>query len=175
MGDVDAGAIADTLIREGKTRPLIIACPDMGMSSQFDENLLSDMVLFVDRTFRTIPRRESRAIAGHSLGGFRSLNMILRRPELFSLAGGFATGFRASETLLRNLALDQAQSPVSFWLYAGTADEFGLAPTSRSLVGDLQRIGLPVEYIEDDGDHTSRIARRLPEFLEFASAHLGKD
>jgi hypothetical protein len=39
-------------------------------------------------------------------------------------------------------------------------------------VAFLRKNGVVVTYVEDDGTHTSRVAERLTEFMEYLSAHL---
>jgi S-formylglutathione hydrolase FrmB len=59
---------------------------------------------FVDSTYRTLARRESRAIGGYSMGGYGSFTIAARFPEVFSVAvshGGVLTpGLLADSTTL---------------------------------------------------------------------------
>jgi hypothetical protein len=59
--------------------------------------------------------------------------------------------------------------PIQFWLYVGINDLSGLAPYNRDFAEALREYGLPIKYIEDDGDHIDKIAQRLAEFIEYAS------
>ena len=45
----------------------------MSGPSTFKEVLINDLIPFVDKTFRTIPDRDHRAMAGLSMGGFLRL------------------------------------------------------------------------------------------------------
>jgi enterochelin esterase-like enzyme len=170
MSDANVSVIVDRLIGEGRIKPLIVVCPDVSTADQ--EYVACDLVPFVDRTFRSVPKRGSRAIAGHCTGGFDSLLATLAHPEIFSLAGGFSSAgtelltFRSGELLK---AHNQKSLPLRFWLYAGTNDQFGLAPSNRDFVKVLRENGLPTEYIEDDGDHYGMAAKRLGEFIEYSS------
>jgi enterochelin esterase family protein len=167
MSDANASVIVDRLVQEGRIKPLIVVCPDV--SSASEEYLSRDIVSYVDETFRTIPNRESRAIAGHSQGGFDSLNAILAHPEVFSIAGGFSSsGLESLRARLGKLLKDhnQKSNPIRFWLYAGTND-IGMTQQSRDFAKALKESGLPIEYTEDDGDHTSKVAQRLGECIEY--------
>lgn len=44
----------------------------------------ADLVSYVDNHFRTIARRESRGLAGHSMGGYGALRIGMKRPDVFS-------------------------------------------------------------------------------------------
>jgi S-formylglutathione hydrolase len=43
-----------------------------------------DLVAHVDRRYRTIARRESRGLAGHSMGGYGALRIGMKYPDVFS-------------------------------------------------------------------------------------------
>lgn len=164
MSDANVAVIVDKLSEERKIRPLIVACPD---------SFSSDVVSFVDTTFRTISKRESRAIAGHSAGGWLSFYTVLLHPELFSIMGGFSSPRIGNQLPIDNATMQNLKSnPLVFWLYAGTNDPTGAAPSNTDVVAFLRKNGVAVTYVEDDGDHISRVAERLTEFIEYLSDHL---
>ena len=92
----------DRLVASGDCSPAILVMPDAGTrwgGSQFLDSsatgpyqcfLADEVVPFVDGRFRTLPRRESRAIAGRSSGGLGALRMIVDRPEVFAAAASHA-------------------------------------------------------------------------------------
>jgi len=43
-----------------------------------------DLVSYVDKRYRTIPQRASRGLAGHSMGGYGSIRIAMKYPEMFS-------------------------------------------------------------------------------------------
>lgn len=52
----------------------------------YDDYIAHDLVQFIDRTWRTVPGREHRAIAGLSMGGYGALSLALAYPETFAVA-----------------------------------------------------------------------------------------
>ena len=46
--------------------------------------IAEDLVAYIDSHFRTIPNRESRGLAGHSMGGYGTLRIGMKRPDVFS-------------------------------------------------------------------------------------------
>ena len=52
----------------------------------YETYIVKDLIGDVDARFRTLARRESRAIAGLSMGGFGALELAMRHPELFAAA-----------------------------------------------------------------------------------------
>ena len=96
--------IIDNLLAEGKCKPFIIVMT-YGMTNEFkfgsigkftakefEEVLCDELIPFIDKNFRTIAKREARAMAGPSMGGMEVKLITLRRPELFAYWGLFSGG-----------------------------------------------------------------------------------
>jgi pimeloyl-ACP methyl ester carboxylesterase len=89
----------DALVAAGTIPPVIGVFPDgwtsLGGSQwvnsdaigRYRDFLAKDVVGFVDRTFRTLPRPASRAVVGHSSGGYGALVMGRYHPEIFAHLG----------------------------------------------------------------------------------------
>jgi S-formylglutathione hydrolase FrmB len=85
----------DALVASGALPPLIGVFPDgwtaLGGSQwvnseatgRYRDYLTRDVVGFVDRSFRTLPQAASRAVLGHSSGGYGVLVMGRYHPDLF--------------------------------------------------------------------------------------------
>ncbi len=96
--------ILDNLIAEGKCEEMIVVS-NAGYAYEPRENeyeflpgdlgelLRRDCIPFIDRRFRTIPSRHSRAMAGLSMGGMQSNVGVFRNPETFANVGIFSGGF----------------------------------------------------------------------------------
>ena len=54
-----------------------------GQSNRWEDHIVEDVVGYVDANFRTEARREGRAIAGLSMGGYGALTLALRHPDKF--------------------------------------------------------------------------------------------
>lgn len=99
-----AHCILDNLIASGKARPMIVAMPNTsrvvsGKPPKPDEDdastqeYLKDILPYVDRHYRTRTNRESRAVAGLSMGGFVTLNTGLTHLETFGELYVFSSGY----------------------------------------------------------------------------------
>ncbi len=59
---------------------------------RYESFVARELVVYVDGHYRTLPKRESRAIAGHSMGGHGAMFLSIRHPDQFSvvvcLSGG---------------------------------------------------------------------------------------
>ena len=85
----------DALIASGACGEMILVMPDCltryGGSQYLDSSatgryathLVEELVPHVDRRFRTLPARDHRGVIGKSSGGYGSLVLGMRRPEVF--------------------------------------------------------------------------------------------
>lgn len=49
----------------------------------FEDFIADDLVAWTDKNFRSLPSRESRGLAGHSMGGYGTLKLGMKRPDMF--------------------------------------------------------------------------------------------
>ncbi|WP_067030262.1 alpha/beta hydrolase, partial [Allomuricauda sp. CP2A] len=66
----------------------------------WEDFVVRDVINYVDRHYRTLPKRESRGISGHSMGGGGTINISLRHPEVFSVAYAMSSAVFANDDLL---------------------------------------------------------------------------
>jgi enterochelin esterase-like enzyme len=99
-----AHQILDNLIAAGKAGPMIVAMPNTGRlvtgkppkpgeDDACTQEYLKDIIPYVDGHYRTRTNRESRAIAGLSMGGFVTLNTGLTHLETFGELYVFSSGY----------------------------------------------------------------------------------
>ena len=99
-----ANLIMDNLIADGKIKPFIIVMT-YGMTNgvrfgglreftaqEFETVLVDELIPYIDSHFRTKAKKESRAMAGLSMGGFETKLITLRRPEVFAYYGLLSGG-----------------------------------------------------------------------------------
>ena len=60
------------------------------MMTTFDEDVTKALIPFVDKTFRTVPDRDHRAMAGLSMGGMQTFVVTFNHLDMFSYIGGFS-------------------------------------------------------------------------------------
>jgi enterochelin esterase family protein len=56
----------------------------------FEDDMTQVLIPFVDKTFRTLPDRDHRAMAGLSMGGMQTFQVTFNHLDLFSYIGGFS-------------------------------------------------------------------------------------
>ena len=117
---------------------------------------------FIDKHYRTIPRKHARAIAGLSMGGFHSLHISKQYPEMFDYVGLFSAAIMPRIDKLPALYQDFdgkhsvqfSKHPSLYWIAIGK-DDF-LYEENVEFRRKLDRSGYPYEYFETDGGHIWR-------------------
>ncbi len=68
--------------------PQSTSAPGIG-TGRFEDYLLNEVIPYVDANFRTVPNRAGRGVDGFSLGGFMSVKIGAKYPQLFRTVGAF--------------------------------------------------------------------------------------
>jgi enterochelin esterase family protein len=186
-----AGFILDNLIAAGKAKPMIVVMPaghvdgagaaigapasstggpqdlpGIGAGPDpFANDFLTDLVPYIEKHYRVLTDRQSRAIAGLSMGGNQTLNIAIPRLDRFGYIGVFSSGIigggRGAPPIMdkweaRNLAyLDKAAAKSGLrllWFSTGK-DDF-LIQTTRDSVQLLKKHGFKPVFVESEGAHT---------------------
>lgn len=173
-----AHIILDNLIAAGKAQPMILVmpwahaapfgAPGKKNTEMFERYLVEEVVPLAESRYRTVKDRQSRAIAGLSMGAGHSLHTGLRHLDLFAniglFSGGQSTGME--ETHKAVLADSKATNAKlkTFWIAIGTDDE-GL-DRNRAMRAALRQHGIRFTESEGPGGHFYPVFRR--ELAEFA-------
>jgi S-formylglutathione hydrolase FrmB len=89
-------AIAERVFAAGGAREMILVMPNamtvFGGSmysnsvavGDWESYVADDLVAYMDKTYRTIPARDARGLGGHSMGGYGTIRIAMKRPEVFA-------------------------------------------------------------------------------------------
>ncbi len=86
----------DRMIAEGRLPPVVVVMPGSrswwidGHNEPARSAFLHELMPHVEATWQVVPRREWRAVAGLSAGGYGALNFALERPDLFATAAALS-------------------------------------------------------------------------------------
>jgi enterochelin esterase-like enzyme len=191
-----AGFILDNLIAAGKAKPMIVVMPaghvngagaalggtvpaaaaqgNPGIGSgpdPFANDFQTDLLPYVEKNYRVLTDRQSRAIAGLSMGGNQTLNIAIPHLEKFAYIGVFSSGiisgargaapadtttpFGAAWEKQNLAALDNATTKRGLnLLWFSTGKEDFLIDTTRNTVELLKKHGFKPVFIESQGAHT---------------------
>jgi len=195
-----ANFILDNLIAAGSCKPMIVVMaygyarragqpvPDMTrvpfgspemmkamqeMTAAFEDDLTQVLIPYIDSTFRTLPDRDHRAMAGLSMGGMQTFQVTLNHLDLFSYIGGFSGA--AGSLVLGNEKLDPKTAyngvfadPAAFakkvhllWLGVGTEEPEIMRAGLQRLHESLLEANIQHVFYESAGtDHEWQTWRR---------------
>ena len=99
--------ILDKGIISNKIKPYILVIADNNtvydgsfysnspLTGNWDEFMSTELVVYIDSNFKTIKNKESRGIAGHSMGGYGAFKIAMLHPEIFSSIYALSPGLLA--------------------------------------------------------------------------------
>ncbi len=121
-------------------------------TTNFQKDLLEDVIPYVESHYSVKADREHRAIAGLSMGGGQALTIGLRNLDRFAYVGGFSSAlFGRSADLVRDPA-DASKKLKLLWVSCGDTDR--LMDGSKAFHTALDEKKVPHVWHVDSGGHT---------------------
>jgi len=182
-------------IETGELPPMILVYPNGWWCSFYSDSsdgqvltettIITELIPHIDRTYRTIPTREARAIQGMSMGGFGALKLAFKYVDMFSSVVAFAPALVTVQRMLEHTPeilqmifggdgeLFEQNSPrrwakqhaeiirrtLPIWIICGSED--GLLPTNEAMDRLLDELQIPHKLELIPG-----IAHNLPALAE---------
>ena len=106
----EAQIIGDRLMQNGEAAPMIIVMPDGGVSwyinsydgkTKYEDFFVKEFIPHIDATYRTRTTKQYRAIAGLSMGGYGTLIMATKHPDLFAAAAPLSSGVFTDDEIMK--------------------------------------------------------------------------
>jgi enterochelin esterase-like enzyme len=166
--------ILDNLYADRKIQPMIVVMPNgramkddratgnimapdkVQAFATFEQDLIKDLIPYMEKNFPVIKDRESRAIAGLSMGGGQSLNFGLGNLDKFAWIGGFssAPNTKTPEQLIPDPG--EARKKLKLlWISCGASD--GLISFSKRTHDYLVKNNVPHIYYIEPGVHDFKV------------------
>jgi enterochelin esterase-like enzyme len=166
--------ILDNLYAENRIEPMIVVMPNgramkddraggnifdsikVQAFATFEKDLLNDLIPFIEKTFPVLKDRESRAVAGLSMGGGQSLNFGLGNLDKFAWVGGFssAPNTKTPEQLVPHP--DETRKKLKLlWISCGASDN--LITFSKRTHDYLVKNNVPHIYYIEPGVHDFKV------------------
>jgi S-formylglutathione hydrolase FrmB len=150
---------------------------------RYEDYIVWDVPEFIEARFRVRQDRQSRALAGLSMGGFGSFNLGLKHPERYAALGSISGAFGMTwwnlgkrpgspylptlgpegslprhaynpwRVLEDSLARHRAQELPSLWMDVGQQDDPDVVRANRDLHLSLDSAGVRHRYGERPGGH----------------------
>jgi enterochelin esterase-like enzyme len=184
-----ANVIMDTLIAEGKARPMLVvmdhgyatraagAAPGpagqggggAGQGDAFQDVVLRDLIPTIDANYRTLTDRRHRAIAGLSMGAGQAVRIGFGNPDLFATVGAFSGGGGGGrggagfdrQTAYNGVMADVAAFNKRFDLFwIGYGDLEGGYANGKKLHSTIEAAGIKHVWFETLGSHEWQVWRK---------------
>jgi len=163
-----AAQILDNLIEKGLAEPMIVVMPNGNPGQQaagtlnlatkqvtepdaYVKSLVTEIVPFIEKNYRAIPKKASRAIAGLSMGGGHTTRATILYPDMFDYICPLSCGIRESDELDAQLQGIKKAGYKLYWVGCGT-DDFAW-PGTQVLDKALERNGMQHTIYASDGGH----------------------
>jgi len=176
-----APQIVDNLLADGKIKPLIIIFPNgdakntvdnpkpgreqAGYGKPFEDDLLKDIIPFVDSHYSVFTDRDHRAIAGMSMGGGQSLNIGLAHLDKFAWVGAVAPAPNTKSPA--QLVPDPAATKKLKLLYLACGNKDGLLKVSQGVHNYLKEKSVPHLWnVDGNGHDTAEMSNNLYHFVQ---------
>ena len=160
--------ILDNLIAEKKAVPMLIVMPNGRAQpddrpgpnamqtapafGKFDQDLLGSLIPFIESKYSVKSDRESRALAGLSMGGGQSLNFGLANLDTFAWIGGFSSAPNTKPPAQLLPDPEKAKGKLKLlWVSAGNKD--GLFRISQGVHAYLKEKEVPHIWHVDEHGH----------------------
>jgi enterochelin esterase-like enzyme len=162
--------IFDNLYADKKLAPMIVVFPNgrampddraggnifdsvkVQAFSNFEKDLLNDLIPFVESHYPVIKNRENRALAGLSMGGGQALNFGLAHLDTFAWIGAFSPAPNTKTPVELVPDPEEAVQKIKLlWLSCG--DQDGLLHISKRTHGYLREQIIPHIWYLEPGKH----------------------
>ena len=165
--------ILDNLIEKGLAKPMIVVMPngnpgqqaavtlnlpvsdvnyrDPANANAYVTSLVKEIIPFVEKNYRAIPKKEARAIAGLSMGGGHTTAATMLFPGVFDYICPMSCGMRDGEGVDAQMQAIKKAGYKLYWIGCGT-DDFAW-PGTEVMVEILKRNGMEHTLFASDGGH----------------------
>jgi enterochelin esterase-like enzyme len=165
-----ANLIADSLLADGKIEPMLIVMPygqfdshvtiehclDDDFQEKYEEQILTEIIPYVEQAFHAAPDAQHRAMAGLSMGGFQAAIIGLNHPEIFSTIGIWSPAFFGNPSVLlgRLVAAPDDLKHSFLYVHVGVGQEDSLLARSYTIDEFLTQQDIAHEFTVTPGTHS---------------------
>jgi enterochelin esterase-like enzyme len=196
----------DRAIESGEIVPMIVVTPDANFGSKrisyfndpegdfnFEDFFFKEFIPYIEKNYRCRTEKDSKAIAGASLGGAAVLQYVVHQPDKFSVACALSAAVRKYDSeYLKNKFPNVSDKVLIEWYkpydvityfenlpektesktkwYISCGDDDHLSPNNALLHIAMKSKGIPHEFRIHNGAHDWSYWRNvLPEFMTYIS------
>ncbi len=125
--------------------------PPQPYEGSYPNSLVKEIVPFIEANYRVIAQKNSRAIAGLSMGAGHTIAATNNNPGVFGYVGVFSGGGRIDDTFVQQLTALKNSGVKYYWLGAGDKDMAHAGTVALS--DEVKKLGFETSYHEMPGIH----------------------
>lgn len=164
-----AGAILDNLMAEGKMQPMVVVMPNGTIHTEtlegevpiFINDLMNDIIPFIEDNYRVLTDKDHRALAGLSMGGLETLEAGLSYYHKFGYLWVLSSGWFADQkelyaekgAYLKKIASDFNQTVRMLAFTQGGPEDIAYK-NCKEMLKLFDAAGIKYKYSESPGGHT---------------------
>lgn len=128
---------------------------------------------YIDKTYRTLPGRDSTTTAGSSLGGLIAFYLCMHYPHVFGGGGIFSPAFWIDPLILEEMSIVAGNNhtlPQRYYFFAGAREDALIWEGMQAMLNLLRQHGHYAlsERVDPKGGHDEKTWRRaLPRFFRW--------
>jgi enterochelin esterase-like enzyme len=173
-----ADEVADRLIGNQELAPFLIVMPRDRVWTEpaedmFGEAVISDLIPYIDTTYRTMADREYRAIGGLSRGASWAMHLGFGYWELFGAVGGHSLPVFWTDASKLSRRLDEIPSEEMPRIFVdiGRRDQQAILQSTLWFVDLLNEKGIPHEWYLYNGYHEEAYwMEHVEQYMRFYAA-----
>ncbi len=162
--------IIDNLIAENKAVPMIVVMIDGNISmggfgmealTAFENELISQVIPFVEKNYRIKENAHNRALAGLSMGGLQTLHAGVHNTDKFAYLGVFSSGWWTNQPALSDPQYEFMKQHTDkinknlkqFWISMGGKEDIAWE-NCQVMMKKFDEMNISYTYSEYPGGHT---------------------
>jgi enterochelin esterase-like enzyme len=180
--DIGIDEAANDGIAAGQLPPFIIVLPfggeiannTSGGDRSFEGVVLNELIPYIEDQYCVWNEPEGRAIGGLSRGGYWSLEIAFRHPELFSSVGGHSAAIFEDNAgpIYNPLTTGLDPKLIGLPIYMDIGEQDWLREGVIELHAAMSEAGIPHEWHLNQGEHSDAYwTEHSPEYLAWYASH----
>lgn len=162
-----AGNILDNLLAEGKMVRMIVVMPDGSMpTDKFADELVKDIIPYIQKNYRTKTDAANRALAGLSMGGLETMESFMAYPDMFGYINVMSSGWFANnremyangEKRLNEIAATLNKTAKLLLFTQGGLEDIAYN-NGKEMLKVFDKCGIKYEFSEMPGGHSWHVWR----------------
>ncbi len=169
---------AEKAINEGKITPFMIVMADSGTllnntsggDWSYETQIVEDLIPFIEREYCAWAEPRGRAIGGMSRGGYWSLEIAFRHPDMFASVGGHSASlydlYGGPDVIPQATGLANDLGELRIYFDIGESD--GFLYNIRQLHEDMESAGIQHVWMLNEGRHNEAYwSSHIEEYLKW--------